>query len=998
MAVEKTGTGATGVVKDELPQFTNRIKVKLRFSRYGLVQENESENKQYTFNDFTIKGKPLFPEKAPEVPQYSYCRMPIRDGYLYVYNETLSKEEGKDLWYEYKVTNQDLQSIIWENFSDKNNERKPKVATRKEPAITVRENDIIWVAFSDTQWSAAYAKSSFENKEKRFQKIDTAQWLSILDKDGKAILPKSGDHILYEKSIQAPDASGKKVSRDFMLTKDKNDTFATLHFIIHDPMGAADDICCDIDPIYTQFQSFINSLQIGTENPENLSESSFREAYALHMHGLMFYKIFYDQRNSQNTPVTEEEKRALKEYEKFMKMKKHIVSQEFLEKMLGKEKRSLLRDEINKFRKSLLAFINSEYYNVIMDDYRENTPIRKEIGIRKTLSHIERLASNPSLADKAMEITDITSPISKTIKQYLEKVYKDTEHPVNRLFAEKYDIQDMIDDYDSRQISTGRMMKNLDTDNIFNEQFIAEVDFVWSNMFTIFMVWETFITNKTIIEIPGDWFNKVKIMQRNIDGVKQKFWAVDILELDDQLKNMDYALVDEPVKLYGPGSKEKRGIPVSSQDQQRLIARTVGKKIEGAKLNAEIEVKFHPESTKVRAVNLFSKIFNSKGFLCFSGLISAGNLIVTIKKANNQDIYAIFGSGMGITAAVAELGFYLTHYAKIHLKLTKNTLDKIVGVSKLLGNIAVVALGVSNIMEGIIAINKRNIGAGVTFIASGTFLITGLILSSQTIISLGVAAWYATAAYIIAVGLLILAVYLTDTPIESFLKNCILCKKAMEKISNWNFLSVKEIHVQLLERKTEIVGDKFQQWLNMETSISELMTFFIAQEIRTETFSHVYDPGRYQWMGLQQYYDVTNKVIIVIRPVNVDFNTIFDCGLWIWTEKANSEYTKAIIKIPPDRNAVRETEKGIEITFDLSRYAYLKNMNRVRAFFYHHFILSDGMVFPGNKTNEYYMQKVEIKKLRGVHNILDGIDNYFDYCNKRDRMVCSLEHLGTLIK
>jgi hypothetical protein len=73
------------------PFSITKPKTSIMFSRYGLVKESEIPAIQNIFYGFEVPREALFPAGAPAVSGYSYCLKPVRDGYLYVYNETESQ-------------------------------------------------------------------------------------------------------------------------------------------------------------------------------------------------------------------------------------------------------------------------------------------------------------------------------------------------------------------------------------------------------------------------------------------------------------------------------------------------------------------------------------------------------------------------------------------------------------------------------------------------------------------------------------------------------------------------------------------------------------------------------------------------------------------------------------------------------------------------------------------------------------------------------------------
>ena len=69
--------------------------------------------------------------------------------------------------------------------------------------------------------------------------------------------------------------------------------------------------------------------------------------------------------------------------------------------------------------------------------------------------------------------------------------------------------------------------------------------------------------------------------------------------------------------------------------------------------------------------------------------------------------------------------------------------------------------------------------------------------------------------------LLYINICLKDTPLESYLSNCILSSKCIEELNDWEYYSANELVEKILNSKDEIVGNSFQEWKDLKFSYEE---------------------------------------------------------------------------------------------------------------------------------------------------------------------------------
>ena len=937
---------STPINIDELPYYIRPTEMRMMFTRYGLVKENALASAQNNFYGVLVERAALSPEGAPTVSDYRYFRKPIRDGYLYVFNETLSQERGQDMWFEFKIEKERLIPIVWP--SNPGNIREPQPGAQFSNGITVKVDSVLKVAYSDTQWSVAYTRNAMQNRNSnnRFQTIDTQDWFQKIDSSGIARV-----------SIPA---------------------------ILHDPIGAANDICTDADKVYNEFQACVSVIQTGARDERELARRSqtgeLAQSQALFTQASIFYKMFHDPANEPSADRTWRERRR---NARFMAMGNPLVTKEFLERMLGINERASLRDRINRLRDGILRLINSIYYTKVTEDYRRNTPFRRELGIFSVLSHIQRFAFDPSLADQAIDSSSVESDVTPIVGDYLSEVFNNNDHPIYCLFAEQFDIQEMIDE--SAEVNPALRGRTIDSDGGLFTDFIQRTNLIWSNMFTIYGIWAKDMTEIIrLVEAPKEWFNKMTLGRR--DG---KFvWITRQVDLNEALRKRGF--------VYA-GSFETRGavdiLPLSDSHQQTIAravpsnTRKIGEMIGDPKLF----VKRAPN----RILTGFDKVFTSRGFITLSGLISAGNSLIAIDEAmrnDNRGSLATAAGAFAIASAVAEVGMWITYYASLHANATREVLARYKTRSKLLGNFAIGFLAASHFVTSVNAFRKGDIRTGIVYAISTLCFSLGLAAATSKSIMAKWKFWPAVILFAIGAGITywFLPPQTPDIPITRFFRNSILSRRAMEVVRNWNSLSASGIHLQLLAQRNAIVNSRIEL-RDMEVSLDRLMTFFITVN---------FESGNIVWSSRPPHEAsfVAERVRATIRPVHTDTDATLRVGLWMWMrrgERSGERIEKLVLdsrEITDNSIIIRKTDAGeYEITFDLSQYrSKFLEMRWVRAYFYHHFVLSDGeTIFPGNDRNKFHMRS---RILRDIIN--PATRNAFDYSEIGEPMVESLEHLA----
>lgn len=208
------------------------------------------------------------PKNAPEVPGYQYYGAPIREGWLYVCNETT------DNWHEYKILpGGELQMVVWERFAEGYDEREPQKGAPNVSYLKAKPDHVIWLAYSEVQWTSKYTTKVVGNadlRKKRMQRIDCGSWLSELK--GEDLLSTAQVWAEFVEYNGTRNISYGVYTRDYQLCKALNNSDHHLYAYLHDPMGAMDDVSEDLAYLYAEFDALVASLGTNRSKEEILGK------------------------------------------------------------------------------------------------------------------------------------------------------------------------------------------------------------------------------------------------------------------------------------------------------------------------------------------------------------------------------------------------------------------------------------------------------------------------------------------------------------------------------------------------------------------------------------------------------------------------------------------------------------------------------------------------------------------------------------------------------
>lgn len=430
--------------------------VNVHLLRYGLCKSGEnhqgrsleaSDTKQApspvggatSYKNYTLRigdSKVVFhPQNAPEVSGYQYYGAPVREGWIYVYNETTGN------WHEYKILlGGELQMVVWDQFTEGYDEREPKSGASSVSYLKVLSTHVIWLAYSEIQWTSEYTMKvvgSDGQRKKRMQRIDCNSWLSELK--GEDLLSTAQVHAEFAEYNGSYSVAYGIYSRDYQLCKAMENNDHHLYLYLHDPLGAANDLTDDLAEARLRHECLLKSIQTGAKE-EDLYRHTVKktplpilehidQSFALHMLTASLYPLLFDTSNKDTC-----------------KYAKHVDKAKF-EALLAVEIRAKEKEEIEKIRTALAEFMSNEYYVNVKNDGQDNTNTNRLLYLEGYHARNNALAIPPNAHDYHLDIHNNSTShweSNDKVKSYFKSIME-KDGWFDKLASKEIDFGDLID-------------------------------------------------------------------------------------------------------------------------------------------------------------------------------------------------------------------------------------------------------------------------------------------------------------------------------------------------------------------------------------------------------------------------------------------------------------------------------------------------------------------------------------------------------------------------
>ncbi|WP_282036629.1 toxin VasX [Saccharicrinis aurantiacus] len=845
--------------------------ISLNFNRY-IIAKNTRKN----FFSWPIREEATNyePQGAPSIDGYTYKATQVREGYIYIHFEN-----KPDLFKEFKVSlNGEISNIL----SDLSEDVRTNVESRSVKYYSIKNTDIVWVAYSEFQWSAKYIqeiRSKQDVREKRMQKFDASEWIenntatdaySVDNIDGYFPLedydeaPRKLDEERWSSgSIEDNIKSGqiqwwKTYFDNVEVNEEVPDERAEVFFCLHDPIGCANDIGEDLEHHHIYLESIVESLQYGINvedvykvklaNKElyeifNLSDTVHLQVNALYNTALTIYQLVYD------------DKKMTSDYDGGdigfwnFETKGNGINKEKVLNVLGFEERKKQRELIKESREAFGKLLLSDYYKNIYRDIDITVSQCVLDGKCNLTEHMSLLAMVPHTNDKHLELpstySNYINPWSGFFKDTSEV---DDSKPLNRLLDAEIEITQLYSPVVDVANKLGGITRNLV--GSYAEQTISE------------LVEKTKTVTRTIEKTKLVTVQETKLVSSSKDMcfrrlMKHKVYGQQVLDLQSrevqkiasEFENevIDYSRIEsgkyrgkKPINRFVISDevvlKQKlRGKNIVQIPTQKEVVNTYQKT---EKYLAEIQESFKYNDVEVRSrysnADLAQNLFDSKVFTGSLAVLQVFNVInayASIEKGQYKTVL----NAVGISAELAEASMYFMKSRAMINGAAETTINNLSKKALRFGRAGGVATVLVCAWD---AINSSSVNDNDSMLAwagaSGAWAVfmfwggTGLGFTPPGLIVGGV-----------AMGLTALAYYLKDTPLEAFFKNNVLSDaysfelRSNEKSWEYNIRLYNDRSTLIKKTKANFWGaDAYGKWQDLSVAYQDFIDILICPQVK----------------------------------------------------------------------------------------------------------------------------------------------------------------------
>jgi hypothetical protein len=796
----------------------------------------------------------------PAVQRFSNHETVLNPGYLYII-------EDNDVFHEYEVLGNGLLRTIYWRAGSRNERSEVRIPIGGDTEIMrhveFEKDQTVWVAYSAVQWTRAYLRSfvtdtskrakrfkevkctGFPKDEPKSQGVDVMSYLEVHPtfndptteeiNNQKIVLTATLNEISKIEGAESRAQAGTEWLEDMFI-------------VLDDPIGCADDICNHILEKVASLKSVVAEVM---QDAQSGSDKAMFQ-----MHTIMLNHMFFG---------------AERNNEKVKELSELVVDESYFKFLLAHDSRRLIRQQIDLARGALMAFLQTDYYLSVFEDFKDLTAgDNLLIAERYVLNHYETLRNDPAAIDRHLNAVEPNRSFHHNICNFLADVLEDKAHPATQLFATQVDIEDVLGLEDRFRLNGTMKM-------------------LWGNAMSLVMlttVNPTKFTLKVTEELLG---SKITMRSRNIDGVTRRFFTLNKVDFNRVVSNLGLEIT-ENLDFHGAWGPGTRGV-------SGLLATPRQLKIDCLTVNVRID----PSTSALNNLNLERRIF-TKSFSAFNGLISAVCLGYAVRDMLDKPSV---GTGINLVGAAAELAMFGAKFAEFHLAKSAAFADAASKLVTKFGAISAVAGSAMCIYDGIVAARKRDhdvmwlqFGAAISFgaslyfgTASGTAVLAGAVgatstaASTATAIGITVGTLVASVCIIlviIAVALIIIAIFAcTDVPFETYLKNFILCKNAKKRVGKLeSYNSVSQLVAAFLDRRMDIVSREFNYLYDMKRSYDELQILTCAVNVEYQRNSIHFDAGSMSNVYINEL--PLNEVNVKSNFPNMTFGSKHDIELHVF--------------------------------------------------------------------------------------------------------------------
>lgn len=822
--------------------------VYLHFLRYGYFRK-ENEYREVFYQDITlyksksdkasvINGEELYdldgielsPNMPPSLEHFDLVRTVLDEGYLYLINDDPNAE---DAFREVQVDSLGRLNYIIEKGSRKEVYKDKRGTFRDDnyQFLVVQPNTKYWIAFSLYQWDYKYLKEMLTNEEKRKERMQLVECKKIIPEEDHftnhiksyknikaSFLPLDKREKSFEEKLKIIEIDEKNQTK----FKGKNNLYEDLFITLSDPISCAFDMGIALHKAHTRHRALIESLKTGeqqydafkrlwNEDIDNAIPYNTDQFQALFGTALSLYHLFYSEPSIDYLPKDKKEA-AEEQQKKLKKLKKHICYEK-IENVLGIESRKQHRQQIENIRKDYCTFLNTDYFKKHLNCFTEDL-CYYFIGKYILSDLIALLAEHPHDKDRYIDLP--------------ENYEGNNDTQVEKFFEE-----------------------NTQGDSIFHKIFMTPTppeeiekkeDFLTPN--SNFKLSRAFIKNS--LKITEGYFKyckKIKSAKIAFDyvkaldahGNKPVAFKFDQKELDFKLNKLNLRV--EKDNFVSSSKKEKL------QGRVRIKTDLPYSEAKAQALKGEVEIPVEHKNTP-----LLQRIVNNPELRVAIISLEFLNFCINVEKAFKDPNLKNITNSLGATALLGNSYYKLK---EAFLATKKVDTAGVALIAKRLGALGSGINMVTSFWDSINSFKTRDFDAsiawGVAGVANSLLFVESLsslgLLGSGTAITAATAFWPITIATVVSFAAVFLVIYLTDSPLEKFVKNNLLSDDNSFKYRIYKYTYVE----QLIAQRQYLVDDEVAQWRDLKTAQDDLYDILCSYGISYKFYEVIDSKTEITW-------------------------------------------------------------------------------------------------------------------------------------------------------
>lgn len=960
-----TAEGAGAVCEEEAKVDITDAGIRINLFRIALINRN-SQFAPLMFegvgqNDFSALAPP---EGAPEIPtdfsSYTYASTGIREGYLYVINE--ADENGFSEWligFGGQLTEVDISDLSLD-------ERDVKEGGLKINQYIAQPTDILWFAYSEIQWSAAYFESLRTDQPKREARMqqynlvkhtnneeqECSETSDLIKNSTVFVQEQIGELGIYNNSLKIEPAD-EQVNNELGYKQHAN-------LCLNDSVGIIREISLHLTYQWTKMDALIMSLKIGVDSkkvynalrtgvdPKSLqSKENLKQIDALFNMAITLKSVAFS--NEDN----------------IKKIGKKIDA-ERLNNLLAPQERTELKNKIKLTRDFFADFLDCNHYATIENDYKENTQERKSDAKKVKAELVKELVQLPNFKDSFLESeqernqwTTVNDKGTNTIKKALKG-----ENTIGKIFNEPTVLE--------------------------SAESTAVLTKVFAVVNALFDVAKGMITEgDEIADIWKDTINKNKIKtDKYFDGIEDIYEYTTVK--DAQRNSNKHSYVD---KVLNVNVKTKRLFNDAYSELGEEISDFVyAKQLTFTKAFQEASSKEFLEKASAFQNGVFwKKTLRNVSFLNLAFATTG------MRKFDDKFQFAL--NVAKLTSALGE-----AYIAIEYVKLTRRNLDEageivLKGFAKRTSVRLAYAGPAIDVAEAGYNFWQRDYDAALAYSGSAAMGVAALFLISGTANGWNPAGWLMVLG---GIGLGVYASFLEDTPLETIAKNGVFQKIELNKSvyilggfgvaanyfykkykGNEDALKQKEnytaqinAHVALENREALHDDLGFSKWIDYTEQHKDLMDILgggVLKVVIDDTF-HLKDrddslQGGFSATILHEYHRVTKINISISFGTYLTNPDILDYKI-IHLKKglgtASADVTKQL-KVPNDKiKIIKEKDKAPRAEFTVYLNSLSATDDKEEILILARIKMSGDQYFPirSNNENRYLASRIPLIEFR----------------------------------